>query len=651
MSSRLGRRSQDGPRRRETLLLHMGTIFSRAFGMEVRFALIGSGEMVPRYREIAKTFVAAEKEDPWQALRAHLADLRASGFDCALTNTAVAGGATKILEELGFSFCSLVHELPTLIRSSMLEPSYAEITNRAKAVVYPSHYVKASLDRAFGAGKQPAIVRPQGLYHHPDVPADARNTVREEFGLGSGDKIVVNVGYADLRKGVDLFVGLAEQVALLDPNTHFVWVGGMHPDIRPWFDLDLQQRRLRNVHFKSFTKDIGRYLGAADLFLLTSREDPFPSVVLEALAVGLPVAAFENSGGHVELLGSDPKLGALLPFGAAPEAARRIVDLLSGASGQAQENAVYRRDLVARKFNFADYCSDLFRLLKPHYRTVSVIVPNYNYARYLRERLHSIFAQTYPVLEIIVLDDASADDSVEVAKGAADEMTRIIVLDRRESNSGNVFRQWKAGLDQARGEFVWIAEADNSSDPTFLRETLRRLTEDPDAAFCFTNSQAIGPDRSIVYDNYKGYYRQLGDDALDLDGRFEGRDFLRRFLTVRNLVLNVSSVVWRTESLREAFASLGDEAFSLTCAGDWRIYVEACRLAKAVLYAAAPLNRHRRHELSVSHALAKKDHFEEIVRVQDIALAAGRSDPKLVNSVAAYQSELRQAWGLEKKTN
>ena len=631
------------------LLLHMGETFSRVFGMEVRFALLGGGEMVPRYREIAKTFVASEEEDPWQALRAHLTDLRASGFDCALTNTAAAGGATTILEELEFSFCSLVHELPTLIRSSVLEPSYAEITKRAKAVVYPSHYVKESLDRVFGASKRPPIVRPQGLYHRPDVPADARETVREEFALGSDDKIVLNLGYADLRKGVDLFVGLAEQVALLDPNTHFVWVGGVHPDIRPWLDLDLQQRRLRNVHFKSFTKDVGRYLGAADLFLLTSREDPFPSVVLEAIAVGLPVAAFENSGGHVELLGSDPILGALLPFGAAPEGARRIVELL-GADERAKESAAYRRDLIAHKFDFAHYCSDLLRLIEPRYRSVSVIVPSYNYARYMRERLRSIFAQTYPVLEIIVLDDASADDSVEVAASAANEAGRTIVVDRRETNSGNTFRQWKAGLDRARGEFVWIAEADDSSAPKFLRESMRRLTENPDAAFCFSDSCAIGSDGEIVFDNYKDYYRQLGDDGLDQDSQFEGRDFLRRFLTIRNLVVNVSSAVWRTENLREAFASLGDEAFSLTCAGDWRIYLEVCLRAKTVLYAAAPLNLHRRHDHSVTHMLDKQDHFDEVVSVQEVALAVGGNDAELANSVAAFRTELQQLWRLERTT-
>jgi glycosyltransferase involved in cell wall biosynthesis len=625
------------------LLLHIGETFARNFGMDVRFILIEGGEMAPRYRDIADTFVASEFGDSWEALRIHLTDLCAEGFSCALTNTTASGGVCTILDDLGFSFCSLVHELPTFVRGAALEPTYSEISQRAGAVIYPSHYVKLALDRAFGEAQRKTIVLPQGLYHQPHIPERARASVRQEFDLADDDKIVLNVGYADLRKGVDLFVSLAEQVALLDRRAHFVWVGGVHPDIRPWLELDLMQRGLSNVHFAAFTLDIGRYLGAADLFLLTSREDPFPSVVLEALAAGLPVAAFENSGGHVELLKSDGRLGELLPFGSGPDCARRIVERLSSP----RDHEEWRRRYVSENFDFTEYCSSLLRSAAPNYHTVSVIVPNYNYALYLRERLLSIFSQTYPVFEIIVLDDASDDESVAVAEQVAQEAGRVINLVRREANSGNVFRQWKEGLDRARGEFIWIAEADDSSDPNFLPEVMRTLTDDPDAAFCFADSRAINPDGSVLYESYKGYYREFGDTGLDQSGRFAGSEFLRRFLTVRNLMLNVSSVVWRKDVLVEAFANLGQEAFKLSCAGDWRIYLEVTRRAKAVRYIAATMNRHRRHENSVTQRLSKKTHFEEIAHVQGIALNIAGNEADLRNQVMALREKLQGAWEVE----
>ena len=102
---------------------------------------------------------------------------------------------------------------------------------------------------------------------------------------------------------------------------------------------------------------------------------------------------------------------------------------------------------------------------------VSVIVPNYNHAAYLPLRLESIFSQTYPNFEVILLDDASTDDSAQVLREFhqrhADKSTLLV----NEENSGGVFHQWEKGLQLARGEIVWIAESDDWCTENFL-ETL-----------------------------------------------------------------------------------------------------------------------------------------------------------------------------------
>lgn len=98
---------------------------------------------------------------------------------------------------------------------------------------------------------------------------------------------------------------------------------------------------------------------------------------------------------------------------------------------------------------------------------VSVIVPNYNHAPYLKERLDSIYQQTYQNIEVILLDDFSSDNSVEVLKQYARKYphnTRLIV---NEENSGKVFRQWNKGLSLAKGELIWIAESDDYCDVNF----------------------------------------------------------------------------------------------------------------------------------------------------------------------------------------
>ena len=81
---------------------------------------------------------------------------------------------------------------------------------------------------------------------------------------------------------------------------------------------------------------------------------------------------------------------------------------------------------------------------------VSVIVPNYNYSRYLNSRIDSILAQTFSDYELILLDDASTDDSAQVLEqyGGNEHVTHLIV---NEKNSGSPFVQWKRGMENISG--------------------------------------------------------------------------------------------------------------------------------------------------------------------------------------------------------
>ena len=82
------------------------------------------------------------------------------------------------------------------------------------------------------------------------------------------------------------------------------------------------------------------------------------------------------------------------------------------------------------------------------YPLVSIIVPNYNHARFLRERLDSIYHQTYPNKEVILLDDRSTDDSVDVMQSYAGRPETKCLL-RNEQNSGSAFVQWARGIEEA----------------------------------------------------------------------------------------------------------------------------------------------------------------------------------------------------------
>ena len=120
---------------------------------------------------------------------------------------------------------------------------------------------------------------------------------------------------------------------------------------------------------------------------------------------------------------------------------------------------------------------------------MSIVVPNFNHRQFLPERFNSIFAQTYRNIEICFLDDASGDDSVEYVRGLASPFR--LNIDVNKENSGSAFRQWARGLSLTRGEFVWIAEADDSCAPEFLERLVALARRNPSAGFVYSQSRII----------------------------------------------------------------------------------------------------------------------------------------------------------------
>src|SRR4051812_6782012 len=107
---------------------------------------------------------------------------------------------------------------------------------------------------------------------------------------------------------------------------------------------------------------------------------------------------------------------------------------------------------------------------------VSVIVPNYNHAKYLKKRIDSIIAQSFQDFEVIILDDCSTDDSrsiIEQYRGH-NKISNIIF---NQENSGGPFHQWKKGMALAKGKYIWIAESDDWCEPSLLETLVAALND------------------------------------------------------------------------------------------------------------------------------------------------------------------------------
>ena len=107
-------------------------------------------------------------------------------------------------------------------------------------------------------------------------------------------------------------------------------------------------------------------------------------------------------------------------------------------------------------------------------KKVSVIIPNYNYENFIVERIDSILNQSYPIYELIILDDKSTDNSVNVIKEKINSIKNIKVrFVENEKNTGSPFSQWQKGISLVEGDYFWIAEADDSAHPLFLETTMK----------------------------------------------------------------------------------------------------------------------------------------------------------------------------------
>ncbi|WP_244547048.1 glycoside hydrolase family 99-like domain-containing protein [Bradyrhizobium sp. Gha] len=619
------------------LLLNIGKTLRSAFNIETEYLLLSGGVMEPDYRASGPLTVLGKLSDLPSALQ-HFKD---KGFTAAIVNTTASGRAVKLATQMGFRAISLVHELPRILREKNLEDDARMAVSEAKHVVFASDFVRDKLVEMLelDPADERFLIRPQGSYKQIAPAPEEAAAIRKEFGLVPGDKMVLGVGYADLRKGIDLFLQAWSAIRQDHPHVHFCWAGGIDPALREWLGPELERAKATGrFHFAGYRSDMQGLYSASDVYALTSREDPFPTVALEALSVGVPVVAFADSGGIPGFLLKE-KVGRVVPYCDVPAMADAIVEFLQWPPSEAERRRMLA--IIEDNFNFPDYVRDLLRVAVPALPSISVAVPNYNYAHCLPERLYTIFDQNHPVEEVIVLDDCSKDDSISVIMKVAEERQRDLTLVVNEENSGSVFAQWTKAAEMARGEFLWIAEADDLSEPTFLSSLLAQMKTDPNIAFGFTDSKSIDAEGQHVYESYKPYYASIEPGALSKTEVFAGREFVARFLGVKNTILNVSSVLWRREALLHALAACRKDLKDLRMAGDWRIYLECLAVPGArIAYVADPLNVHRRHAASVTHSLKAQKHVEEIESMHRVARERFEFSGPEIKSQATYLEEV-----------
>lgn len=244
---------------------------------------------------------------------------------------------------------------------------------------------------------------------------------------------------------------------------------------------------------------------------------------------------------------------------------------------------------------------------------VSVVVPNYNHAPYLKERLDSVLAQTYTHYEVIILDDCSTDNSREVIEGyRQNEHVAHIVYNKE--NVGRVFLQWRKGIGLAKGDLVWIAESDDKCEPQLLERLVEQFKKNPGLALAFCKSTLFTTSGKTWTQDTQGLEA----------GVYDGKAFITTFMSHGCPMLNASACLFR----KTAFEHIADTYTTFKAAGDRMFWTEISECGN-VAVVDDRLNWYRKHDTNTTAlALQTGVSQKENKRILDYVLERGYIDKK-----------------------
>ena len=284
----------------------------------------------------------------------------------ALCNSMESRFVAEILHKEGVPVVQLVHELPC----SYSDADYRMVYELASKIVFPVQAVRDATNRKLTLPFGKDLILPQGLLDPNFGQGIDRETayrqIRDEFSLPSDAFIVLGCGTLDLRKGIDHFARIAIETLRKNQSQrpiHFLWMGEgprWPHSAYHYVQIDLKHTgAVGHVHFIGEREYVEPYFVGSDMFLLSSRVDPFPCVVHEAMAAKLPVMTFESSGGAGQAIADGG--GFLVPYANYEMAAGLICSV---AMNETMAHSMREKSLerVGNEYRFENYADKMISL-------------------------------------------------------------------------------------------------------------------------------------------------------------------------------------------------------------------------------------------------------------------------------------------------
>lgn len=243
---------------------------------------------------------------------------------------------------------------------------------------------------------------------------------------------------------------------------------------------------------------------------------------------------------------------------------------------------------------------------------ISVVVPNYNYSNYLYQRVYSILNQNYKIHELIILDDASKDNSlfyIEQIEQKISEFVNVKVV-VNDINSGNAFSQWQKGMNLASGDYVWVAEADDYAKENFLNEVVSPLKKNNNIVISYADTGFIDSNGYITKNSLVDQIDILKTNHWNASYVNKGIAEINCYSYLNCTIPNVSGTIIKKGNYDEIFES----AKKFHQSGDWFTYLNILNLGD-ISFINKTLNYYRVHGNNISQTFDKKAHILEIQRI------------------------------------
>ena len=264
----------------------------------------------------------------------------------------------------------------------------------------------------------------------------------------------------------------------------------------------------------------------------------------------------------------------------------------------------------------------------------SVIIPNYNHSRFLRQRIESVLQQTYRQFEIIIMDDGSVDNSREIIE-AYRTNEKVKAIEYNQKNSGLPFLQWQKGIAKASNEWIWVAESDDYAEPTFLQEAAYSIETNPELVIFYTDGFIVDEIGDIIGQTFSAKKnRDFNTKKWSSSYFANGIDEINECLKFDCTINNASGMVFR----KQIFESGLNEIPSFKYYGDWYFDLIACKKGN-VGYSAKPLNYYRKHLKSHLHqessiVTSRYEYFKILEQLYDEPAVTGKKE--LLDHFAYY---------------